>query len=67
MSNTKDDLDLVQTLVVKHKTTLKETANLIKESYRKAPPGLYEEVQKHPQEMIDVEAICPSNSTGLVL
>ena len=49
----KDDLDLGQTLVTKHKITLKEGAKLIKECYRRAPPGLYDEVQKHLQEMID--------------
>ena len=40
----KDDLDLGQTLLVKHKITLKEGAKPIKECYRRVPPGLYDEV-----------------------
>ena len=43
----KDNLDLGQTSVIKHKMTLKEGAKLIKECYRRVPPGLYDEVQKH--------------------
>ena len=58
----KDDLDLGQTSVVKHKITLKEGAKPIKECYRRVPPGLYVEVWKHLQEMIGVRAIRPSNS-----
>ena len=34
----------------------------MKECYSTVPPGLYKEVWKHPQEMIDVRAICLSNS-----
>ena len=40
----KDDLDLWQTSVVKHKITLKEGPKPIKECYRRVPPGLYDEV-----------------------
>ena len=36
----KDDLDLGQTSVIKHKITLKEEAKLIKEWYRRVPAGL---------------------------
>ena len=58
----KDDLNLGWPSVVKHKIALKEGANLIKEHCRRVPPGLYVEVQKHLQEMIDIWAIQPSNS-----
>ena len=47
---------------MKYKIALKEGANPIKEHYQRVPPGLYDEVQKHFQEMIDVGAIRPSNS-----
>ena len=50
------------TSVVKHKITLKEGAKPIKEHYRRVPLGLYDKVQKHLQEMIDIGAIWPSNS-----
>ena len=43
----KDNLDLGQTSAIKHKITLKEGTKLIKEWYWWAPPGLYDEVQKH--------------------
>ena len=39
-----------------------EGAKLIKECYSRIPPGLYDEVQKHFQEMVHVGVICPSNS-----
>ena len=58
----KDDVNLGWTSVIKHKITLKVGANLIKECYRMVPPGLYEEVWKYLQEMIDIGAIWPSNS-----
>ena len=53
----KDDLDLGQTSVVKHKITLTEGAKPIKECYRRVPPALYDEVQKYLQEMMDIGAI----------
>ena len=53
----KDDLNLGQTSVIKHKITLKEGAKLIKECIRRFPPGFYDEVQKHLKEIIDVGAI----------
>ena len=58
----KDDLNLGQTSVVRHKITLKKGAKLIKEHYRRVRPRLYDEVQKHLQEIIDIRAIQPSNS-----
>ena len=59
---TKDDLDLGWTSIVRHKITLEDGARPIKECYRRVPPGLYDEIQKHLQEMVDVRAIWPSNS-----
>ena len=53
----KDDLNLGQTSVVKHGITLKKGAKPIKEHYRRVPPGLYDEVQKHLQEMVDIGVI----------
>ena len=58
----KKDLDSGQTSVVKHKLTLKEGAMPIKECYKRVPPWLYNEMQRHLQEMIDVRAIRPSHS-----
>ena len=58
----KENLDLGQILVVKHKITLKEGAKPMKECYRRVLPGLYDEVWKHLQEMINIGAIQPSNS-----
>ena len=40
----KDNLDLGQTSVGKHKFTLKARATPIKECFRRLPPGLYDEV-----------------------
>ena len=54
---TKDNLDLGQTPLMKHKNTLMEGARPIREHYRKVPPGLYDDVQKHLLEMTDVRAI----------
>ena len=42
--------------------SLEEGARPIKECYRRVPPGLYDKVWKHLQEMIDVRAIQPSNN-----
>ena len=58
----KDNIDLGRTSVVKHKITLTEGAKPINECYRRVPPGLYDGVQKHLQEMMDTGAIWPSNS-----
>ena len=35
---------------------------MFKEQYRCIPPGMYDEVKVHIQEMLDVGAIRPSNS-----
>ena len=48
----KNNLNLGQTSVVKHKIALKEGAEPINECYRRIPPELYDEVQKHLQEIL---------------
>ena len=58
----RNDLDLGQTSIIKYKITLEEGARSIKECYRRVPLGLYDEVWKHLQEMINVRGIWPSNS-----
>ena len=58
----KDNLNLGWISIIKHKITLKEGVKPIKEQYRRVSSGLYDEVQKHLQEMIDVGAIWQSNS-----
>ena len=40
----KDDFDLGQTSIIKHKITLKKGARSVKECYRRVPPGLYDKV-----------------------
>ena len=55
-----DDLYLEWTSIVKHKIALKEGAKPIKEHYQGVPPGMYDEGQKHLQEMIDEGAITPN-------
>ena len=62
----KDDLDLGQTSVVKHKITLIDRDKPVKEHYRRVPPILYDKVQKHPQEMIDIGTIHPTSSLRLL-
>ena len=52
----KDNLYMGQTSIVKHKITLKEGTKLIK-GHRRIPPGLYDELQKQLQEIINVGAI----------
>ena len=59
---TKDDLDLGQTSIVKHKITLEEGARPDKECYGRVQPRMHDKVWNHLQEMIDVIAIRPSNS-----
>ena len=56
-----DDLDLGRTSIVKHSIKVNDSV-LFKEWYRHIPPGMYEEVKAHIQEMLDVGAIRPSNS-----
>ena len=56
-----DDLDLGKTSIVKHSIKVNDPVPF-KEWYRCIPPGMYEEVKVHIQEMLDVGAIRPSNS-----
>ena len=56
-----DDLDLGKTSIVKHSIKVNDPV-LFKEWYRHIPPGMYEEVKVHIQEMLDVGVIRPSNS-----
>ena len=56
-----DDLDLGKTSIVKHSIKVNDLVPF-KEQYRHIPPGMYEEVKAHIQEMLDVGAIRPSNS-----
>ena len=52
----KHDLDLGQTNLTKHHIKLTDYTPF-KESYRRIPPHLYEEVKAHLKEMIDLGAI----------
>ena len=56
-----DDLDVGRTSIVKHSIKVNDSV-LFKEWYRHIPPGMYEDVKVHIQEMLDVDAIRPSNS-----
>ena len=56
-----NDLDLGKTSIVKHSIKVNYPI-LFKEQYRCIPPGMYDEVKVHIQEMLDVGAIQPSNS-----
>ena len=53
--------DLGHTAKVKHKIRLNDYT-LFKERYRRVPPHLYEEVQKHLKEMVEIGAIRKSSS-----
>ena len=57
----KHDLDLGQTNLTKHHIKLADYTPF-KESYRRIPPHLYEEVKAHLKEMIDLGAIRKSQS-----
>ena len=57
-----DDLDLGRTSTVKHSINVNDSIPF-KEWYRHIPPGMYEEVKAHIQEMLDVGVIRPSNSS----
>ena len=59
---TKDDLDLGQTSILKHKITLEEETRPVKECYRRVPPRLYDEVWTTFKKWSNVRAIRPSNS-----
>ena len=56
-----DDLDLGKTSIVKHSIKVHDPVPF-KEWYRCIPPGMYEEVKVHIQEMLDVGAIRPPSS-----
>ena len=56
-----DNLDLGKTFIVKHSIKVNNPVPF-KEWYRCIPPGMYEEVKAHIQEMLDVGTIRPSNS-----
>ena len=53
--------DLGRTDTVKHKINLTDDMPF-KDTYRRIPPGLYEEVRQHLKEMIEADAIRPSES-----
>ena len=56
-----NDLDLGKTLIVKHSIKLTDSTPF-KECYRCNPPGMYEKMKAHIQEMLDIGVIHPSNS-----
>ena len=56
-----NDLDLGKTSIVKHSIKVNDPIQF-KEQYRHIPPGIYDEVKAHIQEMWDVGVIRPSNS-----
>ena len=56
-----NDLDLGKTSIVKHSIKVTDSTPF-KECYQCILPGVYEEVRMHIQEMLDVDAICPSIS-----
>ena len=56
-----DDLDLGKTSIVKHSIKVNDPVPF-KEQYRCIPPGMYDEVKVHIQEMLDVGATRPSNN-----
>ena len=56
-----DDLDLGKTFIVKHSIKVNDPVPF-KEWYQCIPPGMYDEVKVHIQEMLDVGAIRSSNS-----
>ena len=61
MNFSQDDLDLGKTSIIKHSIKVNDPVPF-KEWYRQIPPGMYDEVEAHIQEMLDVGAIRPSNS-----
>ena len=56
-----NDLDLGKTSIVKHSIKVNDPVPF-KVWYRCIPPGMYDEVKVHIQEMLDAGAIRPSNS-----
>ena len=57
----KNDLDMGRTNLVKHHIKLTDPVPF-KETYRRIPPQMYDEVKAHIQDMFDLGAIRPSNS-----
>ena len=57
----KNDMDMGRTNLVKHHIELTDPIPF-KESYRRIPPQMYDEVKTHIQEMLDLGAIRHSNS-----
>ena len=57
----KGPTDIGCTNLLKHKIVL-EDSNPFKQSYRRIPPGLYEEVRQHIKEMLDAKVIRESES-----
>ena len=57
----KTDMDMGRTNLVKHHIKLTDPVPF-KESYRRIPPQMYDEVKAHIQEMLDLGAIRPSDS-----
>ena len=57
----KNDMDMGRTNLVKHHIELTDPVPF-KESYRRIPPQMYDEVKTHIQEMLDLGAIRHSNS-----
>lgn len=53
--------DIGKTNLLKHSIKLTDNTPF-KEPYRRIPPGMFAEVRQHVQEMLDVEAIRPSQS-----
>ena len=56
-----NDLDLGKTCIVKQSIKVNDPIPF-KEQYRCIPPGMYDEVKAHIQEMLDVGTIRPANS-----
>ena len=61
-----NDLDLGKTSIVKHSIKLTDSTPF-KEHYQYIPPGIYDEVKMHIQEMLDVGLLDPPAVLGLVL
>ena len=61
MAFSKNDLDLGKTDKVKYRIKVTDPIPF-KERYRRIPPSQYDAVRKHLQEMLDLEAIRPSDS-----
>ena len=59
----KDPTDLGKADIVKHKIKLTNNTPF-KDPYRRIPPAMYEEVRQHLKEMLDADAIRPSESVG---